>query len=650
MNWKTITNIALPGLLLCSPTASAEQWFFSDPLLWNLRLSYDGRWTDTETSPGNYNDTSSERYQQQLTLKKRFHLLDPQLSSFSLSAKPLYIQKTEFDDVDGNTTESDSTAWDYSATTNLLHGARVPFSLSAASNRASGFSDNDLGGETEFKNKHENLTFNIKNLWFPSYFFYTKNHHDLLARSTLTSAPWLNNYETRRTGFTGRSTKLSLSLESLDYTDLIDSTRKYTTERGWLNHQLPWGKGSYLQSYINVVEQTGFGAYSRDSVAETLHLQQKENFATDLRYDYNKSAQTSTQTRRQTQLDFSYEPFYNLDTKIGYQWKSNNFDLGEETAEGPSFSVGYTKVLPWKGSRVGIGFNGSRLETDREAQSQTLNVINETQTTDFTGLITLNNPFVNNATIVVSNDIDTITYVLGTHYIITTVANLTEIQIIDTVTIPPGTTLLIDYDYTTPPAMRFINTHRGGQLNFSYRGLRTYYRYTDSEQELLTNAGSNFLNDHKDETMGVSYNIAFKRLQAGLGYIHKEVVTGDYESESNNWDQSLNFQLSSLININESLNSGKTETTASDISSVGGKLRATFRVPWVGIKVGSHINFWERDDSLGNDDSFLSHGATVDWRYHLINIQAGLTFSEWEGTTNNSEETRFMLTFIRSSR
>jgi hypothetical protein len=650
LNWKTIAKAALPGLLLCSPTAWAEQWFFSDPLLWNLKLSYDGRWTDTETSPGTYSDSSSERTQQQLTLKKRFHLLDPQLSTFALSAKPLYIQKTEFDDVNGNSTDSDSTAWDYAATTDLLHGARVPFSLSAATNRASGFSDNDLGGETEFKNEHENITINIKNMWLPSYFFYTKDHIDLETRSTLTAAPWQNNYETRRTGFTGRSTKLSLSLESLDYRDLINPVREYTTERGWLNHQLPWGKGSYLQSYINVVEQTGFGAYSRDTVSESLHLKHTETFATDLRHDYNKSVQTSTQTRRQTQLDFSYEPFYNLDTQVGYQWKTNRFDLGDETAEGPSFSVGYTKVLPWKGAKIGIGFNGSRLETDREAQSQLLNVINESQTTDITGLITLNNQFVNTGTIVVTDSTDTITYVLGTHYNINTIANITEIQIIDTVTIPPGTTLLIDYDYTTPPSIQYIDTFRGGYFNFSFRGLRTYYNYTDSEQELLTNAGSNFLNDHRDETTGVSYNIAYKRLQAGLGYIHRQTVIGDYESESYNWNQSLNFRYSSLINFSESLNSGKTETSAADTSSTGGKLKATFQVPWVRIKVGAHVNFWERDDSLGNDDRFLSHGATVDWRYHLINIQAGLTFSDWSGTTRNSEETRFMLNFIRSSR
>ena len=649
MNWNYIVIAMLAGLLLYSPTTPAEQWFFSDPLLWNLRLSYDGRWTDTESSPGTYSDTDSERYQQQLTLNKRFHLLDPQLSSFSLSAKPLYTQQSEFTSADGATTETDSKAWDYSATTNLLHGARVPFSLAAASNRSSGFSDSDnlLGSETEFTNEHQNLTFNIKNIWFPSYFFHTKNYQDQLTTSALSGDKSHTKYKTDRTGFTGRSTKMSLSLESLDYTDLLDPAREYNTERGWLNHQAPWGKGSYLQSYINGVEQTGFGAYSRDSVAETLHLQHPKNFATDLRYNYNKSVQTSTETRRQTLLDFSHKLYGNLDTQIGYEWISNEFDLGEETAEGPRFSIGYLKTLPWQGSSINIGFNGSRLETDREAPSQSLNVINEKHITDITGLVTLNNQFVS-GNIVVSDSSD-VPYPVAAYAIITT-ANITEIQIIDTGLIPPGTTLLIDYDYSTPPAMRFINTHRGGNLIFLFRGLRVNYSYTDSDQELLTDLGSNFINDHRDETTGISYNIAYKRLRTGLGYIHRETVTGDYESESQNWDQSLNFQYSSLINISESLNSGKTETSASDTSSVGGKLRVSFRMPWVGIKVGSHINYWQRDDSLGNDDSFLSHGATVDWHYHLIQTQAGLTFSDWSGTTRNSEETRFMLTFTRNSR
>lgn len=564
-----------------------------------------------------------------------------------LSAKPLVIQKTE--DVSDSTVKSSSSAWDYSASASLLHGARVPFSVSAVSSQASGFSDSDLGSETEFYNEQRNVNINLKNTWFPSHIFYSSNYHDLLTTSTLSGVDWKNEYEVERRGFTGRSSKLGLSVESTDYTDLVNMARQYTTERGWLSHQAVWGKGSYLNSYIDSVEQTGFGAYSRDIVTENLHLQHYSNFATDMRYNYNKSVHTGSTTIRQGQVDFLYKLYGNLDTQIGYQRKTTEFDLGDEVTTGPRFSVVYTKRLPWENSTFSLGVNGSELETDRRAQSQLVGIIDESHVTDITGIVTLNQPFVNAASVVVTNTLG-IPYTPGVHYNVVTIANITEIQIIDTIVIPTGTSILVDYDYLTPPEMQFISTQTGGNFSLMIRNFRLHYQYVESEQELLTSAGSNFLYDHRDETAGVNYNLGYRNLQAGVGYQYRKSEIGDYLSESRKWNQTLKIRLTSYIYISESLNTGTTETSQSEVDSSGAKVNATFKVPGVAVKIGSHIDYWRRDDSLGNDDDFLSHGMKVDWRYHLIQVSAGLRFSEWSGTSRNSDETRFMLTFSRNSR
>ncbi|MDH5633471.1 MAG: hypothetical protein OEZ10_10820 [Gammaproteobacteria bacterium] len=654
MNRNNIATLLLPGLLLSFPTygqdaqENADAWFFSSPLSWNLSLDYDGRWNTTETSPGTHSDTSTERWATKLTFKKRFALLDPKIASFAVSAKPVFIQQSTYTDVSGQTLETESTAWDYSAAMNLLQGARVPFSIAASTSQSSGYTEAELGGETEFINDQKSVTLNLKNRWLPSYISYSRSYSDLLTTSTLAGADWHNEYEVETTGFYSRSSKLSFSLVNTDYTDLLVPLHDYNSKRGWLNHTLGWGKGSHLQTFGDAVEQTGFGAYDRKSLSENLRLQHTQRFRTDIRYGYNESTQVGTSIGQTGQIDFFHELYANLDTNLGYVYKSTEFDLGREASAGPRYSVSYVKTIPWHGATISMAVNGAQLDTDREAQSQLLSIIDEAHTTDITGIITLNQPYVDTASIVITDIIGT-PYILGTHYTVATVANITEIQVIDTVVIPTGTTVYVDYNYQTPPAMDYTSKTNGGNINFRVKGVRLYYRYASSNTEVSTGAGSNFIADSEDQSTGIEYSGGFKGILLSTGYHYKDSVVGDYETETTNLYQSASANITSLISIQESVNVGRSNTTLSDVDNSGAKLMANFNIPWFGLTINSHVNYWRRDDSLGNNDRFLSHGARVNWRFFLVQLSAGLTFSDWDGTSRNTEETRFMVTLTRNS-
>ncbi|MDH5764971.1 MAG: hypothetical protein OEZ38_03055, partial [Gammaproteobacteria bacterium] len=136
--------------------ARAEQWFISDPLLWDARFMFDGKWSDTETSLGNTQSSEDLRYREQFSFKQRFHFLDPKIATFTFDIRPTFSQ-TDYTSTNNISNESDSTTWNYAANSSFLHGTKIPFSLTAGIDRTTGITNEDLGARTDFDMKNRQM-------------------------------------------------------------------------------------------------------------------------------------------------------------------------------------------------------------------------------------------------------------------------------------------------------------------------------------------------------------------------------------------------------------------------------------------------------------------------------------------------------------
>lgn len=654
---KLILILFLFSDLTTHTNARAEQLFFSDPLLWDARFIFDGKWSDTETSPGNTQSSEELRYREQFSFKKRVHFLDPKIATFSFDIRPTFTQ-SDYINIDNTTNESDSTIWNYAANSSFLHGAKTPFSLAAGIDRTTGITNEALGTRTDFEMKNQKMTINLKNVYFPSSISYTNREQTLIRDSIFNAAPLRTHDNIKRLNYRGRSSKMNLDIERLEYDDFIYD-RHYSYDREQLNHTFGWGKNSSLHSRLEHAEQKDFGAYQRTAITENLRLQHTKSLFTTYQHAYNKTERTISTTSHNSNINLNHQLHSNLTTQLGYQKnvsRYTNGSNGKTTATGPKYSVTYNKKLPIEKSNISLGINGSRLNTEQSGGTQLIDVINYTNTFD-TGRIILNQLYIDITTIEVINATTGAIYIKDIDYSITQASSgYTEIYRINSGNIAIDEEVKINFSHWSPAN---TSVHNGYFFRFNMNNFQLYHNHSRNDQKSnldpasLTNVTfpSGFLAEThtKETTTGISYRLTKDNFKLGLGIEARHTNLDSYDARTQSFKQDLSYNYTPLTTLTVSAVESRSETTLSEVSSVRISANLNIRVPGTRMSVKPHLSYRQQDDSIGNDDTYINEGVDLEWRYHLITFNASLNHYQWDGTTKHGDDNRLMFTLIRRS-
>ena len=659
VNWQRTTLILfLFSALTIHTAARAEQWFLSEPLLWDARFMFDGRWRDTEISQGDIQGSEDLRYREQFSFKKRIHILDPKIATFTFDIRPTFTQ-SDHTNTDNTSSESDGTTWNYAANSSFLHGAKTPISLTAGIDRTTGITNGALGARTDFDMKNQQITLNLKNIYFPSSISYTKREQDLVQESGFAATPLHTNDNVKRLSYHGRSSKMNLDIEHLEYNDFIYD-RHYSYDREQLNHTLAWGKKSSLRSRLEHAEQKDFGAYQNTTVAENLRLQHTQQLFSSYQYTYRKIERTINTTSHNTSVDVNHQLYTNLTTQLGYQQNVSQYTngtSGKTTTTGPRYSLNYTKNLPMEKSNISLGINGSRLNTEQAGGTRLIDVINHISTFD-TDRIILNQQYIDIPTIEVINSTTGAIYIEGTDYSISQApSGYTEIYRIDSGSISLDEEVTINFSHWAPSN---TSNHNGYTFRFNIDNFQIYYNQSQNTQSLnlnpdnLTNVTfpSDFLpvTHTKESATGISYSFKREKFKLGLGIESRHTSLDNYDARSQIFKQSLSYTFTPLTSLQLSASESTSETTLSDVSTDSAKANLQIRVPRNRMTIKPHLSYRQQDDSIGNNNRFLNQGVDFEWRYHLITFTASLDHYQWNGTTRNSDDNRLMFNLIRRSK
>ena len=662
INWQRIALILFLFFALTTHTAArAEQWFFSDPLVWDANFMFDGSWRDSEISPGNIQDSKELRYREQLSFKKRVYFMDPGIATFSFDLRPTFSQ-SDYSNTDNTNSESDSSTLNYAAHSSFLHGTKIPLSLTAGINRTNGITDGSLGSRTDFDMKRQDLTLNLKNIYFPSQISYTKREQDLVRESGFGTTTSHTSDSIQRWNYRGRSSKMNLDIERLEYNDIIYD-RSYTYDREQLNHTFGWGKKSHLRSRFEHAEQKDFGAYQNTAVTEDIRLQHTQRLFSSYQYAYRETKRTVNTTSHFSNINVNHQLYSNLTTQLGYQQNISRYEngtSGKSITTGPRYSLSYNKKLPMKKSNIALGFSGSQLETEQAGGTQLIDVINYSGTFE-TDRVILNQQYIDITTIEVANSTTGAIYIEGTDYSITQApSGYTEIYRIDAAgggNISLNEAVVINFSHWSPGNR---SHHAGHFIRLNIDNFQIYYNQSRNDQKLnlspenLTNVTfpSGFLPEThtKESSAGISYNLTKEKFKLGLGIETRSTWLDNYEAQSRTFNQNIAYTFNPLTSLTFKSSQKSMDTTLSDADSISASANLNMRIPSSRMTVKPHLSYRQQNDSFGNDDRYINEGVDFEWRYYLITFTASLNHYQWNSTTRNNDENRLMFNLIRRSR
>lgn len=622
---------------------------------------FDGSWRETELSPGEVRDSEEYRYREQFSVKKRVHILDPGIATFSFDIRPIFTQ-SGYVNTDNTSSESDSVTWNYAAHSSFLHGTKIPLSITAGIDRTSGVSNGALGVRTNFDMKQQQVTLNLKNIYFPSHFSYTKREQDLLREPGFGAAEIRTGDNTERWSFRGRSSKMSLNMEHLEYEDAVYD-RDYIYDRSLLNHTFSWGKNSYLRSGLEYAEQKDFGAYQNLMWTENARLQHTKRLFSTYQYAYKETKRTVNSTSHLTNVGINHQLYSNLTSQLGYQQQLNQYangTSGSSKTSGPRYSLSYKKKLPMDKSDIAFGINGSRMMTEQAGGTQLKDVINYSKNFE-TDRIILTHRYIDIDTIAIANSSSGVIYIQDVDYTVVQAASgYTEIYRIDIANggqIAIDEAVVINFSHWEPSN---FSRHEGYFFRMSMADFLIHYNQSKNYQTFNLNPLDlssvtfpvGFLSETntKDSSSGISYSLKKEKFKLVLGLESRHTELDSYEAKSKVFKQNITYTFNpyTVLTANSSQSSIATTLSDANSSSISAGLR--MRTPRSSMIVKPHLSYRQQDDSIGNDDQFLNGGVDFEWRYYLITFKASLDHYQWSGTTRNNEDNRLMFNLIRRSK
>jgi hypothetical protein len=641
-------------LATATDARAQEEWLHLDPLRGEVFFEFDGYWRDGTTSDSGRQDLE---FTQGFTLQQTGYVIHPRIANLSLDVTPQFSQE----DVQLEGQEDDfvtANALSYNGRLSLLQGPEWPVGLVAAGGQSSSDSDGDLGSRNELDVDYLDVALNWQQRIFPTSLNYRQRRVDRTFRA-------LGQSGTRRTQddflqtlqLTGNSRKMNVLLQRDWYDDKTPADNDYTYDLARLSHEFNWGKGSELSSRFEYVDRDNFNDTTSLTVDESLRLKHRPNLSSTTSYRYRLTQQETTDIEQHIgTFGLSHLLYRNLNSSLNLRGSTTETDFSTLDQYGGNLQSGYSKKIPWEGTLRLTGGGGYGID-DIDSQDGLLQVFDEPHFVEAITLsFLLDERFVDTSTIIVKDSAapGAIQFVEGTDYTVSSASNdLTEIFVLSTGAIPVGSTVFVDYQFQSLPTIKYSTTsyNYGVELDFGWIAL--FRRFFRSDQDRISGANQEFLLDRKDSLTGTELRWIRPRTRATLRAEYRTNDSGDFNSESLIFNQSVFHSLSPQTDLNFNSSQGYTDGDGTDSAIYAANLSLGWR-PLSGLYVSPRLGAWWRQDDTATtdgtrDERFYTAGLDLRWNFRRIAVDLRYEHNRREGDeVVTTDEDRVFLRLRRS--
>lgn len=534
----------LAGILPWAQSAHAAGWFFFDPLTLEAEIRFDGRSDRQDTSPDNEFNTSTLLLEERVHLEQSGFLVDHRVVNFSIELSPVFRQGQE-----KRNAEKDSFRGrdlDYDINVNVLNGAIAPVSGYFGTSRFTNTNDLAFGTRSFVDNGNSRIGLLWKNYWLPLSFEYRTesiNREQIRFDGTR----FLRDEDREIYKINGRNRRLSFNLDRMAVDDTANE-QQYDISNLNLNHNIRWGRSSYLQSMILINDRRGSLDSRIAQWNERLVLQHTDNLESRTSYRFYSQEANDDSDSHSGDFELSHSLYQNLNTSARVGAQSVKSSLQEQTRYNFGASANYNKSFFF--GDINIGLSANYENVDRESKRGLGEIIDERHVAKLVDPITLRRQLVVQSTILVTA-VDGFQYEAGIDYEVLTLGGVyTQIRIIPTGRISAGDLLLISYQYILQPSAEYDALFTAYDISFNYRWLRFYHQTSSNQFSLISGFGLPADQSQRSTGLEAAWDFGSGRLRLLVESSQRK--NGGLTSNNLNLSQSLGITLRKNLGLNVS--------------------------------------------------------------------------------------------------
>ena len=357
-----------------------------------------------------------------------------------------------------------------------------------------------------------------------------------------------------------------------------------------------------------------------------------------LRYNFQDEERTSSWTRFQ---DAELGTIFRASDRLEVSGRADFY--GNETPElsrdrsGISANAGYSIPLAFGTLRLtgSLGVN----RTNQESDSDTAQVFDERHVLTGTVPVPLNNSFVVEETVIVTNVAQTQTFVVDLDYRLVTVGSTTTIERIISGNIFDGQEVLVNYEFQTGGTAEYRDTRQGIGLSLGLiKYLNVYANWSNVDNSVKSGNPTVPLNDVSNLQAGIYVDVPFSTTWSVGGQVR---YTNRDETISPAvgmfYDAYLSTQgyrgVTARLGITKQIVDN--EFSTEDVDLLRYFVTLSTRLPGAALLSYTYSNAKNTGGSLTNRDE--QQRLQIDWRYRLVvfTLRAYLIDSE-QGTSGRT--------------
>lgn len=651
-----IWKIALLLVTICASEPShawSWDWLSLNPTDIELFLRADGQFQRFDTGT----NTRDYQWQTGVLIDQRGYIIDPDIAAFSLSLEPTYSWG-KFKS-NGKKQDNDGNYLSYILEANLLNGTPHPFRYNFFALRSSNTNTVALGGRYDSDVDDKRAAIFWKSRAFPMSLAFSDRYFEqtYLSSGDSSSTPTVRRDEHIQTlTLKGRSSKTQLFAEHIDMDNrLPDRDVDYILDRVTLDHVLPWGRDSRLNSRFNFYDRKGFNANRRVELDESARIQHTENVSSISHYEFSSISQTFDTTLNRADFAISHLLYRNLTTTAAAFGVAQRSDPQDLTRWNVRLSSRYNK--DFNGVGVTAGFIYYYQETDRVTRDNFIEIVDESHVVPLGGAVVLNRRFVLVASIVVTNADGSLVYADGVDYTVFDLPeDLTQVQTIPGGRIETGDTILVSYKASALPSQKWSSTNLAYNLGFNLGWMEFSHSYSNLEENLISGMGESFLNPHLAvrTNLGFRWNLSKAELRLTANRRYDRYRT--FENTIYTYRENLKWATSGTISWDLNVVQQFTESTSRNTDLYSLDLTMDWQAR-SNLSIRPRLGAWKRNDEflqvVGQDkrkDLFITAGFSLRWWYRQVTFYMNYfhnqrTFDTIGVTSSKSDTTEDILWF-----